>query len=194
MIYIPFQQNPRECQIWQMLQKHPLQTSNCKQSQQTSNCKQSISTSNSFTQLPPTGKLTEASEASSANIQFETEHVDRQLIHTTSVNRQIELADRHNKRKIELDKMQNEHADGRGWPPRVPANFIFFQKNLAGRLSCRTSKIRVVIWQDRATKISPRLFLISPPPQRQSDSPPNLSRPWEDIRPLAWWISELSRC
>jgi hypothetical protein len=27
--------------------------------------------------------------------------------------------------------------------------------------------------------------LILPPPQRQFDSPPNLSRPWEDIRPLA---------
>ena len=59
------------------------------------------------------GKLTEASEASSANIQLETEHVDRQLIHTTSVNRQIELADRHAKRKIELDNRQNEHADGK---------------------------------------------------------------------------------
>ena len=71
-----------------------------------------------------------------------------------------------------------------GGPQEFPPVF-FFRKNLAGRLSCRTSKIRVVIWQDRATKISPRLFLISPPHQRKSDSPPNLSRPREDIRPLA---------
>ncbi len=71
-----------------------------------------MSTSNSFTQLPPTGKLTEASEAFSASIQLETEHVDRQLIYTTSVDGQIELADRHAKRQIELDKRQNEHADG----------------------------------------------------------------------------------
>ena len=32
----------------------------------------------------------------------------------------------------------------------------------------------------------------SPPPQRQSHSLPKSSRPWEDIRPLAQWIGELS--
>ena len=56
-----------------------------------------------------------------------------------------------------------DRDDARGSSPRVPASFFFFQKNLAGRLSCRTSKILVVIWQDRASKISLRRFPISPP-------------------------------
>ena len=58
---------------------------------------------------------------------------------------------------------------------------FFFQKNLAGKSIQKTSKILVVIWSDRTSKISHRRFLILPPPQRQSNSSP-IRRPLrEDI-------------
>jgi hypothetical protein len=69
-------------------------------------------------------QITEASEASSANvqlktelelsanIQLQTEHANRQLNLTTSTNRQSELADRHTERHIELAKRKIEHANG----------------------------------------------------------------------------------
>ena len=43
---------------------------------------------------------------------------------------------------------------------------VFFSKKSGGKINSRTSKILVVIWSDRASKILPRRFLISPPPQR----------------------------
>ncbi len=71
-------------------------------------------------------QTTEASDASSANvqlqtelncqqtsnIQLQTEHADGQLNLTTSTNRQIELANGHTKRHIEPAKRQTEHANG----------------------------------------------------------------------------------
>jgi hypothetical protein len=71
-------------------------------------------------------QTTEASEASSANVQLQTElncqqtsniqlqpeHADGQLNLTTSTNRQIELANGHTKKHIEPAKRQIEHANG----------------------------------------------------------------------------------
>ena len=60
-------------------------------------------------------QMTEASDASSANvqlqtelayIQLDTEHANRQLNLTKSANREIELANRYAKRQTELAKRQ----------------------------------------------------------------------------------------
>ncbi len=69
-------------------------------------------------------QATEASEASSANdqmqtelelsanIQLQTEHANGQLNLTTTANGRIKLAKGHNKRQIELAKRQTKHAKG----------------------------------------------------------------------------------
>jgi hypothetical protein len=68
-----------------------------------------------------TAELSEASSANvqlqtelelSAKIQFQTEHANEQLSLTTSTDAQIELANGNAKRHIELAKRQTEHADG----------------------------------------------------------------------------------
>ena len=57
--------------------------------------------------------MTTASEASSANIQLQTEHVDGQIIDITSAVGQIEHSDGQSERQIELAEWQIEHSNGR---------------------------------------------------------------------------------
>jgi hypothetical protein len=53
--------------------------------------------------------------------------------------------------------------------PGDPLPPVFFSsKKSGGKINSRTLKILVVIWSDHTSKILPRQFLISPPPQRQS--------------------------
>ncbi len=72
-----------------------------------------------------------------------------------------------------LDIFSRDILGVRGSSPRDLASFFFLQKITVGNALSQNSKFWVVIWQDRAPKILPRQFLISPPPQRQSQSSQN---------------------
>jgi hypothetical protein len=63
-----------------------------------------------------------------------------------------------------LTPQQDTLTNIRGSCSRVPARFFFLSENSSGNALSQNSKLRVVIWQDRAPKILPRQFFFPPPP------------------------------
>jgi hypothetical protein len=85
-----------------------------------------------------------------------------------------------------IQKLSSSRVAIRGSCLRVPAIFLSFRKSSGNALS-QNSKLRVVIWQDSAPKISPCRFLILPPPSTLIAIISKSARSWEDFRTLRQW-------